>query len=81
MSLGGDSGLIFMPRGLRLFGNRLASVVLVPHLAAVGLPDAEIVGDSPCIRRGAAGLRCPELAADCRFRASCPDSPLRLRQD
>jgi MFS family permease len=42
MSLDRDARLIFLTRGLRMFGYGLASVVLVLYLAAVGLPDAQI---------------------------------------
>jgi MFS family permease len=42
VTLDRDARLIFLTRGLRMFGYGLASVVLVLYLAAVGLPDAQI---------------------------------------
>jgi MFS family permease len=42
VTLDRDARLIFLTRGLRMFGYGLASIVLVLYLAAVGLPDAQI---------------------------------------
>ncbi len=42
MALDRDARLIFLTRGLRMFGYGFVSVVLVLYLAAVGLPDYQI---------------------------------------
>ena len=40
--LTGDGRLLFVTRGLRLFGYGLVSVILVLYLAQIGLPDPKI---------------------------------------